>query len=80
MSIIVLHSPCACFAFLQVDGSSEVLAGIDGLVTKLLLDSQNLVELCKTLRSCWGTGLDLSSSETNYEKRQYGLGNRVLRL
>lgn len=50
---------------LQVNGSSEVLAGIDSLVTKLLLDSQNLVELCETLRSCWSTGLDLSGSETN---------------
>jgi len=52
---------------LQVDGSSEVLAGIDSLVTKLLLDSQNLVKLCETLRSCRGTRLDLSSSETNYK-------------
>lgn len=34
-------------------------------LTELLLDTENLVELGKTLRSCWCASLDLTGSETN---------------
>jgi hypothetical protein len=34
-------------------------------LTEFLLDAEDLVELRKTLRSGWGTSLDLSSTETN---------------
>ncbi|KAI6754374.1 hypothetical protein HG530_012888 [Fusarium avenaceum] len=44
---------------------AEVSTRVDGLVTKLLLNSEDLVELGKTLRSGRGTGLDLTSTETD---------------
>lgn len=50
---------------LQVDRGTEVLAGIDGVLTKLLLDAEDLVELSKTLRAGRGTGLDLAGAETD---------------
>ena len=50
---------------LQVDGSAEVVTGVDGLVTELLLDTEDLVELGKTLRTGRGTGLDLAGTETD---------------
>ncbi|KAA8576371.1 hypothetical protein EYC84_006504 [Monilinia fructicola] len=50
---------------LQIDGSSEALSSVHSLVTELLLDSQDLVQLGQTLRSGWGTSLDLTSTETN---------------
>ena len=34
---------------LQVDGGSELVACVDSLVTELLLDAQNLVQLGQTL-------------------------------
>lgn len=46
-------------------GGAEVLSGVDSLVTELLLDSENLVELGKTLRSGGSTSLDLSGTESN---------------
>lgn len=36
---------------LQVDGGSEVLAGVDGVAAEFLFDAENLVELGKTLGS-----------------------------
>lgn len=50
---------------LQVDRGAEVLAGIDGVLTELLLDAEDLVELSKTLRTGRSTGLDLASAETD---------------
>lgn len=50
---------------LKVDSSAEVLSGVDGLVTKLLLDTEDLVELGKTLGTSRGTSLDLTSAETD---------------
>jgi hypothetical protein len=50
---------------LQVDGSAEVVAGVDGLVTELLLDTEDLVELGETLGTGRGTGLDLAGTETD---------------
>lgn len=52
-------------AFLQFNGSAEVGARVDGELSELLLNSEDLVELGKTLRSGGSTGLDLTSSETN---------------
>jgi hypothetical protein len=53
------------YPHLQVNGLAEVSTRVNSLVTKLLLNSENLVELGETLRSGRGTGLDLTSTETN---------------
>jgi hypothetical protein len=50
---------------LDVDGGTELLAGVDGVLAQLFLDTEDLVELGKTLRSGWGTGLDLSGAQTD---------------
>ena len=52
-------------ARLQVDRLAEVLAGVDSVVTKLLLDAENLVELGETLGSAGGTGLDLAGADAD---------------
>ena len=48
-----------------LEARSPVLAGEDGLVAKLLLDTQKLVVLAKTLRAAWGTSLDLTSLQAD---------------
>lgn len=50
---------------LQVNGGAELLAGVDGVGAKLLLDTEDLVELGKTLRTAGSTGLDLARAETD---------------
>lgn len=50
---------------LHVDGSAEAVAGEDGLVAKLLLDTEDLVELGKALGTGRGTSLDLASAKTD---------------
>lgn len=50
---------------LQVNRLAEVLTRVDSLVTELLLNAEDLVELGKTLRSGGSTGLDLTSAETD---------------
>jgi hypothetical protein len=50
---------------LQVDRGPEVLAGVDGILTKLLLDTEDLVELGQALATGRGTSLDLTSAETD---------------
>lgn len=54
-----------CWSHLEVDSSAEVLAGVDGVGTELLLDTEDLVELGKTLGTGRGTGLDLTGTETD---------------
>jgi hypothetical protein len=61
-SVADTHAMITC---LQVNSSAEVVSSVDGVVTELLLDTEDLVELGKTLRSGRSTGLDLSSAETN---------------
>lgn len=46
-------------------GNSELLTSVDSLVTQLLRDTEDLVELGETLGTGWGTGLDLTSTETD---------------
>lgn len=50
---------------LQVNGSAELLAGVDSVGAKLLLDTEDLVKLGKTLRTAGSTGLDLARAETD---------------
>ena len=50
---------------LHVDRGPELVASVDGVVTKLLLDTEDLVELGETLGTGRGTSLDLSGAETN---------------
>jgi hypothetical protein len=50
---------------LHVDGGAELFTGVDGFVTELLLDTKDLVELGKTLRTGRGTSLDLAGTETD---------------
>mgnify|MGYP005989629891 CR=1 FL=1 len=50
---------------LQVDRVAELGTSIDGLVTELLLNAEDLVELGKTLRTARSTGLDLTSADTD---------------
>jgi hypothetical protein len=50
---------------LQVNRLAEVLTRVDSLVTELLLNAEDLVELGETLRSGRSTGLDLTSTETD---------------
>lgn len=50
---------------LQVDSSAELLASVDSVSTKLLLNAEDLVELGKTLGTGRGTGLDLTGAEAN---------------
>jgi len=47
-------------------------AGVDSLVTELLLDTEKLVVLGNTLRSAWSTGLDLTGLKTNSEVGNVG--------
>ena len=53
-----------CF-HLQVDSGAEVLASVDGLAAKLLLDTEDLVELGETLGTSRSTSLDLAGAETD---------------
>jgi hypothetical protein len=48
---------------LQSDSSAEVCSGIDGLVTQLLFDTEDLVELGKTFGTSWGTSFLLLVSK-----------------
>lgn len=57
--------PFFLLANLHVDRSAELLAGVDGVGTELLLDTEDLVELGQTLGTGRGTGLDLAGAETN---------------
>ena len=50
---------------LQVDRGAELFASIDGVVTKLLLDTEDLVQLGQTLGTGRSTGLDLARAETD---------------
>lgn len=50
---------------LQVNGSAELLAGVDGVVTELLLDTEDLVQLSQTLGTGRSTGLDLARAQTD---------------
>lgn len=50
---------------LHIDGSAELVAGVDGLVTELLLDTEDLVELGETLGTGRCTSLDLTGTETD---------------
>lgn len=50
---------------LVVNGSPELVASVDGLVTKLLLNTKDLVELGKALGTGRSTSLDLSGTESN---------------
>ena len=50
---------------LDVNRGPELGAGVDGIVTKLLLDTEDLVELGETLRTGGSTSLDLASAETD---------------
>lgn len=44
---------------------AEVLASVDSVVAQLLLDTEDLVELGKTLGTGRSTSLDLTGAETN---------------
>ena len=61
---------------LHFHGSLEILAGVDGIVTQLLLDPENLVQLGQTLGTAGSPGLDLTSPQAHHD---VGDGN-VLRL
>lgn len=50
---------------LHVDRGAERVSGVDGVVTELLLDTEDLVELGETLRSGGSTSLDLAGAETD---------------
>jgi hypothetical protein len=50
---------------LHVDRGAERGTGVDGVGTELLLDTEDLVELGKTLRSGGSTSLDLAGTETD---------------
>jgi len=52
-------------ADLHVDRGAELGAGVDSVVTELLLDTEDLVELGETLRSGGSTSLDLAGTETD---------------
>lgn len=54
-----------CWLHLKVNSSAELLASVDGVGTELLLDTEDLVELGKTLGTGRGTGLDLTGTETD---------------
>lgn len=58
---------------LQVLSGLEVATSVDGLVTQLLLDSQELVVLSQSLGSVWSTGLDLTRSQTNRQVSNEGV-------
>jgi len=62
------ESSCACpdrARPLHVDSGAEVLAAVDGIAAELFLDTEDLVELGKTLRTGWSTSLDLTTAKTN---------------
>lgn len=67
--IIAQAIECALYVrksrHLHVDGSAEAGAGVDGVAAELLLDTEDLVELGKTLGTGRGTGLDLAGAETD---------------
>lgn len=50
---------------LHVDRGPELVASVDGVITELLLDTEDLVELGETLGTGRGTSLDLTGAETN---------------
>ena len=64
---LISHNPCSHLEDynLQVDRGTEVLASVDGVLTELLLDAEDLVELGKTLGTGRSTGLDLAGTETD---------------
>lgn len=71
--IIIIAPLCGAFRefslphnnILDVDSGPELGASVDGVVTELLLDTEDLVELGETLRTGRSTGLDLTSAETD---------------
>ena len=48
-------------------------AGVDGAVAQLLLDAQQLVVLCHTLRSAGRSGFDLAGIQRNSQIRDCGI-------
>ncbi|GMT15290.1 hypothetical protein PFISCL1PPCAC_6587, partial [Pristionchus fissidentatus] len=61
-------------------GVAELLSGVDGVSSQLLLDTQKLVVLGESLRSAGGASLDLSSRQSNNEisnERVLGLTRSV---
>lgn len=50
---------------LHVDSGAELVASVDSVVAKLLLDAEDLVELSQTLGAGGSTGLDLAGAETD---------------
>ena len=63
--MVSIYLSAAAKLRLDVDGSAELLTGIDGVVAELLLDSENLVELSETLGASRGTGLDLAGAQAD---------------
>ena len=53
------------FCELQSNGSTELLARIDGVASELFLDSKDLIELSQAFRTGGSTSLDLSSPQAN---------------
>ena len=53
ISLFIVSRPVAC---LHIDCMSEAFAGVDGVLTQLLFDAKNLVELGKSLTTAWSTG------------------------
>lgn len=49
----------------ELGGVSEVCTSIDGLISQLFFDSENLVVLGESVRSARSSTLDLTSSKTN---------------
>jgi hypothetical protein len=58
---------------LQQMGLAEVLSGVDGVTSKLFLDTEKLVVLGQTLRAAGSTSLDLTGTETDDD-----IGNGVV--
>ena len=52
-------------SILQVNSVAELLAGVDGVGTELLLNTEDLVQLGQTLGAARSTGLDLARAETD---------------
>lgn len=50
---------------LQVNRGAELVARVDGKLTKLLFNAENLVELGQALRTGRGTSLDLTGTDTD---------------
>lgn len=46
---------------LNLDGTTEVLAGVDGIAAQLFLDTQNLIVFAKPFGTAWSSSFDLTS-------------------